>query len=65
MTDPSYFGQSVVMTCTQIGNTGINFEEMESKDGYLGGFIVRQLTPRWVIVDAWLEVFILLRLATY
>jgi len=46
LTDPSYFGQSVVMTCPQIGNTGINEDDMESKDVYLGGFIVRQLTRR-------------------
>ncbi len=45
LTDPSYAGQMVVMTVTQIGNTGINPEDYESRDIFLRGFIVRELSP--------------------
>jgi carbamoyl-phosphate synthase small subunit len=45
LTDPSYAGQMVVMTVTQIGNTGINPEDDESRDIFLRGFIVRELSP--------------------
>ncbi len=42
LTDPSYKGQMVTMTYTQIGNTGINPEDIESKQLYLSGFIVKE-----------------------
>ncbi|SNB45759.1 glutamine-hydrolyzing carbamoyl-phosphate synthase small subunit [Geobacter sp. DSM 9736] len=42
LTDPSYKGQMVTMTYTQIGNTGINHEDIESAQLYLSGFIVRE-----------------------
>src|SRR5919108_2649863 len=42
LTDPSYKGQMVTMTYTQIGNTGINPEDVESGHLYLSGFIVRE-----------------------
>jgi carbamoyl-phosphate synthase small subunit len=42
LTDPSYKGQMVTMTYTQIGNTGINPEDVESRQLYLSGFIVRE-----------------------
>jgi carbamoyl-phosphate synthase small subunit len=42
LTDPSYKGQIVVMTCPLIGNTGINPEDMESAGIHLEGFIVRE-----------------------
>jgi carbamoyl-phosphate synthase small subunit len=45
LTDPSYAGQMVVMTTTQIGNTGINHEDHEARDIFLRGFIVRELSP--------------------
>ena len=35
-------GQMVTMTYTQIGNTGINPEDIESKQLYLSGFIVKE-----------------------
>ncbi len=43
LTDPSYAGQLVVMTATQIGNTGCNPSDLESVTGtpQLAGFIVR------------------------
>jgi carbamoyl-phosphate synthase small subunit len=45
LTDPSYAGQMVVMTTTQIGNTGINHEDHEARDIFLRGFVVRELSP--------------------
>ena len=42
LTDPSYKGQMVTMTYTQIGNTGINPEDIESSQLYLSGFIVKE-----------------------
>ncbi len=45
LTDPSYAGQMVVMTASQIGNTGINLEDDESNRAFLRGFIVRELSP--------------------
>jgi carbamoyl-phosphate synthase small subunit len=44
LTDPSYRGQMVVMTASQIGNTGINPEDEESDRPQVEGFIIRQLT---------------------
>jgi carbamoyl-phosphate synthase small subunit len=45
-TDPSYRGQIVVMTCPQVGNTGINSLDMESHRPWLSGVVVRELSPR-------------------
>jgi len=42
LTDPSYKGQMVTMTYPQIGNTGINTEDIESNGLYLSGFIVKE-----------------------
>ncbi|MCL4541548.1 MAG: glutamine-hydrolyzing carbamoyl-phosphate synthase small subunit [Chloroflexi bacterium] len=44
LTDPSYHGQMVVMTVTQVGNTGINEEDLESRRPYVAAFIVRELS---------------------
>lgn len=44
LTDPSYAGQSVVMTYPLIGNYGICYEDMESHRPWLDGFIVRELS---------------------
>lgn len=46
LTDPSYRGQIVTMTYPEIGNYGINWEDMESAKPHLAGFIVRNLSPR-------------------
>lgn len=50
LTDPSYYGQIVVMTAPHIGNTGINFEDEESQRAWLSGFVVRAASPR---VSSW------------
>ncbi len=42
LTDPSYKGQMVIMTYPQIGNTGVNPEDVESARLYLSGFIVKE-----------------------
>lgn len=45
LTDPSYYGQIVVMTAAHIGNTGINRADMESARVWLSGFVVRETGP--------------------
>jgi carbamoyl-phosphate synthase small subunit len=42
LTDPSYKGQIVTMTYTQIGNYGVNDEDVESPRPYAEGFIVKE-----------------------
>ena len=42
LTDPSYYGQIVTMTYTQIGNYGVNEEDIESSKVQVRGFIVRE-----------------------
>jgi len=42
LTDPSYEGQLVAMTYPEIGNVGINPEDVESRRPYVKGFIVRE-----------------------
>ncbi len=42
ITDPSYKGQIVSMTYTQIGNYGINEDDSESVKPYIEGFIVKE-----------------------
>lgn len=42
--DPSYYGQIVVMTAAQIGNTGITPGDNESGKPWVKGFVVRQFT---------------------
>ena len=47
LTDPSYRGQIVVMTYTQIGNYGINPEDIESKRVQVNGFVVKESFRRY------------------
>lgn len=46
LTDPSYRGQIVTMTYPQIGNYGVNQEDLESPKPHLSGFVVRELSNR-------------------
>jgi len=46
LTDPSYRGQIVAMTYPEIGNYGINREDVESWKPHLAGFIVRERSRR-------------------
>ncbi len=45
LTDPSYKGQMVVMTYPEIGNYGVNREDVESVRPFLSGFIVKEYHP--------------------
>lgn len=44
LTDPSYAGQAVCMTYPLIGNYGVCREDMESRQPWPDGFIVRELS---------------------
>ena len=46
LTDPSYQGQLVAMTYPEIGNVGINAEDVESRRVFVGGFIVKEYWER-------------------
>jgi carbamoyl-phosphate synthase small subunit len=46
LTDPSYEGQLVAMTYPEIGNVGINAEDVESRRPFTKGFIVKNYTAR-------------------
>src|SRR5215831_12848116 len=46
LTDPSYRGQIVTMTYTEIGNYGVNQEDVESGKPHLAGFIVKEFAER-------------------
>ncbi len=43
VSDPSYAGQFVTMTCPEIGNYGCNTEDMESRGLFLNGLVVNEL----------------------
>ena len=45
LTDPSYAGQIVTMTCPQIGNYGVSARDVESRAPQVAGFIVRDESP--------------------
>jgi carbamoyl-phosphate synthase small subunit len=45
LTDPSYRGQLVVMTYPEIGNVGVNPEDVESARPYVQGFVVKEYWP--------------------
>ena len=50
LTDPSYAGQIVLMTYTQIGNYGVNDEDEESRGVFAKGFIIKEesaVTSNW------------------
>ncbi len=46
LTDPSYHGQIVTMTATQIGNYGVTEDDCESSRPWVRGFVVRELSVR-------------------
>jgi len=45
LTDPSYKGQIVTMTCPLIGNYGVNRQDVESWRPHVAGFVIRELSP--------------------
>lgn len=44
LTDPSYAGQIITMTCPMIGNYGVNGEDNESRKPFLSGFVVKEVS---------------------
>ena len=50
LTDPSYRGQIVTMTYPQIGNYGVNRQDVESWRPHAAGFVVRELSS---VVSNW------------
>jgi carbamoyl-phosphate synthase small subunit len=50
LTDPSYKGQIVTMTYPQIGNYGVNLQDVESWRPHVAGFVIRELSP---VVSNW------------
>lgn len=50
LSDPSYCGQLVTMTAPQMGNTGVNGEDLETNKPFVSGFIVHEMsrmTSNW------------------
>ncbi|WP_293443173.1 glutamine-hydrolyzing carbamoyl-phosphate synthase small subunit [Persephonella sp.] len=44
LTDPSYKGQIVVMTPSEVGNYGTNPEDIESEKVHVNGFVIKDLS---------------------
>jgi carbamoyl-phosphate synthase small subunit len=61
ISDPSYCGQIVVMTATEIGNVGVNRTDVEARRVACAGLAIRELSPisaSWRAQDglaAWLD----------
>jgi carbamoyl-phosphate synthase small subunit len=45
LTDPSYKGQIVTMTATQIGNYGVSRQDDEAERPWVEGFVCREMSP--------------------
>ncbi len=45
LTDPSYAGQIVTMTCPEVGNYGVTDEDGESRGPKVAGFVIRDESP--------------------
>lgn len=45
LTDPSYRGQIVTMTYPEIGNYGVNADDVESERPHLSGYVIRSQSP--------------------
>jgi carbamoyl-phosphate synthase small subunit len=50
LTDPSYAGQIVTMTCPEIGNYGVSTDDAESRAPQVAGFIIRDESP---VASSW------------
>jgi carbamoyl-phosphate synthase small subunit len=61
VSDPSYCGQIIVMTATEIGNVGVNHDDVEARRVACAGLAIRELSPvpaSWRsegTLAAWLE----------
>ena len=49
LTDPSYAGQSVVMTYPLIGNYGVCLDDQESYKPHVEGFVVNELCRKVIL----------------
>lgn len=47
LTDPSFRGQIVTMTQPHIGNVGVTFEDAESHQAHVSGFVVREASSEF------------------
>lgn len=47
LTDPSFRGQIVTMTQPHVGNYGVTFQDVESHQAHVSGFIVREASSRY------------------
>ena len=45
VSDPSYAGQIVVMTAPEIGNVGVNRDDVEARRCVCAGLAIRELSP--------------------
>jgi len=45
ISDPSYCGQIIVMTATEIGNVGVNRDDIEARKVACAGLAIRELSP--------------------
>ena len=45
LTDPSYSGQIVTMTCAELGNYGVSPDDVESRAPMVAGFVMREESP--------------------
>jgi carbamoyl-phosphate synthase small subunit len=50
LTDPSFAGQLVTMTSPEMGNTGVNVDDVETQKPFVAGFIVHELSS---VVSSW------------
>ncbi|HLU87817.1 MAG TPA: glutamine-hydrolyzing carbamoyl-phosphate synthase small subunit, partial [Taishania sp.] len=44
-TDPSYFGQILIMTTSHIGNYGVHADEIESESMMIAGLVTKKFSP--------------------
>src|SRR6201986_1322189 len=51
-TDPSYYGQIVIMNAVHVGNYGVKDSDVESKGIKIKGLIGRNLEPRFSRIQA-------------
>ncbi|MBT9170391.1 MAG: Carbamoyl-phosphate synthase small chain [Actinobacteria bacterium] len=47
LTDPSYCSQIVTLTYPEIGNYGVNREDVESRSPFVSGLVVRKCSPSY------------------
>lgn len=60
LTDPSYKQQIITFTYPHIGNTGINLQDMQSKQIHAAGLVVKSLstfTSNWRATISLQEIF--------